>query len=178
MPPGALLPVIVPPPGICTTAAPRPIIAIVPLSRYRKGLVALPAIRRAIASPACSPEVVGHRRELVEADLARVEVDGDHGRLVNGRVVLSLEQVAKGVTDGRRLEQAGRELVQQRLEGVVVVPVNVQHRGRRSRCRSGTSRLAPAVFVGDARYGSMRSFPRIDLSFSYSFCLGTSFDGV
>ncbi len=35
-----------------------------------------------------------------------------------------LEQVAKGVTDGRRLEQAGRELVQQRLEGVVVVPVD------------------------------------------------------
>ena len=69
-------------------------------------------------------EVVGHRRELVEADLARVEVDAGHGGLVDGRVVLPLEQVAKGVTDGRRLEQAGRELVQQRLEGVVVVPVD------------------------------------------------------
>ena len=37
-------------------AAPRPIVAIVPLSRYANGFVSLPAIRRAIVSPACSPD--------------------------------------------------------------------------------------------------------------------------
>ena len=44
------------PPSICTTAAPRPIVAIVPLSLYLNGFVSLPAIRRAIVSPACSPD--------------------------------------------------------------------------------------------------------------------------
>src|SRR5262249_9767512 len=47
----AFLPVIVRPASICTTAAPRPIVAIVPLSRYLNGLASLPAIRRAIVSP-------------------------------------------------------------------------------------------------------------------------------
>ena len=70
--------------------------------------------------------VVGDRREPVEADLPRVEVDPGHGRLVDGRVLLALDQVAERVTDRRRLEQAARELVEQRLEGVVVVAVD-QH---------------------------------------------------
>src|SRR4029079_17602293 len=52
----ALCPFIVLPPSIWTTAALRPIAAIVPLSRYANGFVALPATRRAIDSPACSPD--------------------------------------------------------------------------------------------------------------------------
>ena len=49
-------PFIVRPPSICTTAAPRPIVAIVPLSRYANGFGLLARERRAIASPACSPD--------------------------------------------------------------------------------------------------------------------------
>src|SRR5262245_21197813 len=52
----AFLPVMLRPPSIWTTAAPRPIVAIVPLSLYLNGFVSLPAIRRAIVSPACSPD--------------------------------------------------------------------------------------------------------------------------
>ena len=40
------------------------------------------------------------------------------------RVVLVFHQVAERVTDGGRLEQSRRELVQQRLERVVVVLVD------------------------------------------------------
>ena len=36
------MPFIVRPPSICTTAAPRPIVAIVPLSRYLNGFGSLP----------------------------------------------------------------------------------------------------------------------------------------
>ena len=39
-------------------------------------------------------------------------------------VVLVVDEVAQGVTDGTRLEQAGRQLVEERLERVVVVPVD------------------------------------------------------
>ena len=75
--------------------------------------------------------VVGDRREPVEGDLARVEVDRGDARLVDGRVVLALEQVAERVSDRGRLEQAGGELVEQRLEGVVVVPVDEHDLGVR-----------------------------------------------
>ena len=39
-------------------------------------------------------------------------------------VLLVVEQVAQRVPDRGRLEQAGRDLVEERLEGVVVVPVD------------------------------------------------------
>ena len=39
-------------------------------------------------------------------------------------LMVVVDEVAKGVTDGARLEKARRELVQERLEGVVVVPVD------------------------------------------------------
>src|SRR5262245_22116350 len=52
----AAVPLSVRPPSIWTTAARRPIVAIVPLSRYLNGLATLPAMRRAIVSPACSPD--------------------------------------------------------------------------------------------------------------------------
>ena len=68
--------------------------------------------------------VVGQGRELVELDLARVEVDRGDRRLVDRGVVLVVEEVADRVADGRRLEQARRDLVQERLERVVVVLVD------------------------------------------------------
>ena len=52
----AAFPFIVRPPSICTHGRAPPIVAIVPLSRYLKGFVSLPASRRAIVSPACSPD--------------------------------------------------------------------------------------------------------------------------
>ena len=45
-------------------------------------------------------------------------------RLVDGGVVLPVDEVAKRVANDRGLDQAGRELVQEWLEGVVVVPVD------------------------------------------------------
>ena len=69
-------------------------------------------------------EVVGDGRETVEADLLRLEVDRGDRRLVDRRVVLVLDEVAERVSDGRRLEEARGQLVQQRLEGVVVVLVD------------------------------------------------------
>jgi hypothetical protein len=64
--------------------------------------------------------------EILELDLPRVEIDGAHGRLVNGRVVLALDEVAQRVTHCRGLEEARCQLVEERLERVVVVAVD-QH---------------------------------------------------
>ena len=47
-----------------------------------------------------------------------------HGRLVDGDVRLLVEEVAQRVADRGGLEQVGRDLVQERLEGVVVVLVD------------------------------------------------------
>ena len=44
--------------------------------------------------------------------------------LVHGDVRLVVEEVAQRMADGSRLEQAGRDLVQERLERVVVVLVD------------------------------------------------------
>jgi hypothetical protein len=68
--------------------------------------------------------VVGQRVEPVEADLPRVQVDRGDGGLVDDAVLLPPDQVAQRVPDGAGLEQSGRELVKQRLERVVVVPVH------------------------------------------------------
>ena len=68
--------------------------------------------------------VVGERRHLRELHLALGEVDRRHRRLVDGGVVLVVDQVAERVSDGAGLQQTGRELVQERLEGVVVVLVH------------------------------------------------------
>ncbi len=71
-------------------------------------------------------EVVGQGRHVRERHLACLEVDRGHRRLVDGDVVLMVvvDEVADRVADGARLEEARRELVQERLEGVVVVPVD------------------------------------------------------
>ena len=46
------------------------------------------------------------------------------GRLVDRDVRLVVEEIAERVTDRGRLEQVGRDLVEERLKGVVVVPVD------------------------------------------------------
>lgn len=68
--------------------------------------------------------VVGERLETLEPDFLRLEVDPGDRSLVDRRVLLVLHEVAKRVPDGGRLEQARRELVQERLERVVVVLVD------------------------------------------------------
>ena len=68
--------------------------------------------------------VVGDRRDLLELDSPRVEVDRGHACLVDRRVVVVCEQIAQGMPDSCLVEQPGGELVEERLEGVVVVPVD------------------------------------------------------
>ena len=68
--------------------------------------------------------VVRERRHLGELHLALGKVDSGHGRLVDGDVRLLVKQVAHRMSDGRGLEQVGGELVQERLERVVVVLVH------------------------------------------------------
>ena len=51
---------------------------------------------------------------------------GGHRRLVDGRVFLVLEEVAQRMRDRRRVQEPGGELVEHRLEAVVVVRVH-QH---------------------------------------------------
>jgi hypothetical protein len=70
--------------------------------------------------------VVDDRRQLRKPHLARVEIDSGHGCLMDRRVLLPMNQVAQRMADGGLLEQTGRELIQERLEGVIVVPVH-QH---------------------------------------------------
>ena len=91
-----------------------------------KACSAAPSVPKKFTSaPSAEDEVVVlERLQVVEADPARVEVDRGHGGLVHPRVLLAVQQVAQRVADRRRLEEAGRELVEQRLEGVVVVPVD------------------------------------------------------
>ena len=70
--------------------------------------------------------VVGQGRHVRESHLACLEVDRGHRCLVDGDVLLVVvvDEVAERVTDGARLEEARRELVQERLEGVVVVLID------------------------------------------------------
>ena len=69
-------------------------------------------------------EVVRHRRQLLEPDLARREIDRRDDVLMNRRVLLVVDEVAQRVANRRRLEEPAGELVQQRLERVVVVLVD------------------------------------------------------
>jgi hypothetical protein len=69
-------------------------------------------------------EVVGEWVETLEPDLPRLEVDLVDRRLVDGGVVLVLDEIAERMPDRCRLQQARRQLIEQRLEGVVVVPVD------------------------------------------------------
>jgi hypothetical protein len=68
--------------------------------------------------------VVGQRFQLAEADFPRGEVDRSDLVAVHTDVVLLVEEIAERVPYRRLLEQPGRDLVQQRLEGVVVVLVH------------------------------------------------------
>ena len=68
--------------------------------------------------------VVGEGVHVLEPHFAAVEVDAVHRGLVHDGVGLVVEQVAQRMAAGRRLQQVGGDLVQQRLERVVVVPVD------------------------------------------------------
>ncbi len=68
--------------------------------------------------------VVAQRRPVRERDLAPVQVDARHLGLVDRGVRVLVEQVAEGVADRGRLQQVGGDLVQERLERVVVVVVD------------------------------------------------------
>ena len=70
--------------------------------------------------------VVRKRRHLREANLALGQIDGADRVLVHHHVRLLVEQVAQRVPDVGRLEQGGRDLVQERLERAVVALVD-QH---------------------------------------------------
>ena len=68
--------------------------------------------------------VIGDRLELVEADLAPVEVDGGDRR-PDERSCCRGARAGRGGSDRPPfLDQTARELVEQRLEGVVVVAVD------------------------------------------------------
>ena len=67
--------------------------------------------------------VVRERRHLCELHLPRGEVDPRDLVLMDGGVWLLVEQPSQRMPDGRRLEQVGGDLVEQRLERVVVVLV-------------------------------------------------------
>ena len=100
---------------------------------HREGVLdrALGAEEVDLGAEAEDEVVVRDRRHALEADLPRFEVDPGHGRLVDRRVVVAREQVTQRVADSARVEQAGGELVEQRLEGVVVVPVDEHDLGVR-----------------------------------------------
>ena len=70
--------------------------------------------------------VVRERCHLREANLALGQIDGADRVLVHHHVRLLVEQVAQRVPDVGRLEQGGRDLVQERLERAVVALVD-QH---------------------------------------------------
>ena len=63
----------------------------------------------------------------VEPHLPRRQVDAGDAGHVDGDVRLLVEQIAQRMSDGGGLEQVGRDLVEERLEGVVVVLVDQHH---------------------------------------------------
>jgi hypothetical protein len=71
--------------------------------------------------------VVAQRFELGEANLVAVEVDRRDLVLVDADIFLLVEEIPDRVSDCRLFEQAGRDLVEERLEGVVVVLVDDHH---------------------------------------------------
>ncbi len=73
--------------------------------------------------------VVAQRLHLVEGHLASRQVDAGHGGAVHHDVGLVPEEMAERVGDGAGVEQARRDLVEQGLERVVVVPVDQDHVG-------------------------------------------------
>ena len=90
--------------------------------------------------------VVGQRLHLRELDLTACEVDAGHGVDVDAGVLLVVEEVAQRVPHLCRLQQRGCDLVEQRLEGVVVVLVHdhdlhvrLLQRARRTHAREATA---------------------------------------
>ena len=73
--------------------------------------------------------VVAQRLELVEGHSARFEVDRGDPVLVDAHVVLLVEEVADRMAHRRLLEETRCHLVEQGLEGVVVVLVDYHYVG-------------------------------------------------
>ena len=109
------MPFIVRPRGIWTTAAPRPIVAIVPLSWYANGSVSLPATRRAMFSPACSPACsatepsCGSTSFVFVSVIARDVADGEHlGMPGEAEIGLDGDAVAPLQLEPERLDERVR----------------------------------------------------------------------
>ena len=79
--------------------------------------------------------VVLQRRHVRELHRAALEIDRRDGCLVDGGVLLMLEEIAQRMGDRGRLDQARCQLVEHGLETVVVVRVD-QHDVRRPRARA------------------------------------------
>ena len=90
--------------------------------------------------------VVGKRQHLpVRAnggDLLRCDVDRGHVGQLHGRVLLALQDVASRRSDLSRREDPGRDLVQQRLEEMVVRPVDQRQLDRRVAEKPGREKSA------------------------------------
>jgi hypothetical protein len=100
--------------------------------------------------------VVGLRLELLEPRLARVEVHLHDPVLVDPRVVVALEEVADRVADRRLFQQTRSELVEQRLERVVVVLVDEDDvDGALREFVGGTDPAEAAAQDEDARTGAV-----------------------
>ena len=104
--------------------------------------------------------VVGQRLHPVEPHLLLLQIDGGDVGLVDGDVGLVVEEIAQRMSDGRGLEQVGRDLVQERLEGVVVVLVDERRRPRRRSSASWPRRGRRSLRRGSRRAAARRRHVR------------------
>ena len=97
------------------------------VERERKLRCALHAEEVHLGAQAEDQIVVGDWLELAELHLPLVEVDLRDDVLMDARVRLVVDEVAQRMPDGRLVEEAGGDLVEERLERVVVVLVDDDH---------------------------------------------------
>ena len=90
--------------------------------------------------------VVREAKAVPELDDPCVRVDPGGLAQQHGRVALPAEDGAQRLRDVTRRQRAGRHLVEQRLEQVVVAPVNQRHRDP----VAGLAQLAGSVQPGEA----------------------------
>ena len=79
--------------------------------------------QRVVVEPFSAPTV----RKMVEHDLPFFEIEAAHLRQQHADVRLALQHRAQWCSDLGRRERAGRDLVDERLEEVEVLPVNERH---------------------------------------------------
>ena len=144
----AFRPFIVRPPSICTTAAPRPIVAIVPLSWYLNGFGSLPSRRRAIVSPDVLAGLQRDRAELRQ-DLLGLRVR-DRGDVADG-VDLRMTRDREIRSDADPV--AALELEPERLDERVALEARAPDERVRRDLRAGLQRHAGGRDRGDALAG-------------------------